>query len=110
MCSRYLFNIIMQNSLAQLEPASKIVILFHCPKGVSFLEVKNHVLLAYMADLVLLMLKKVSGKSIQGHPAILRLVENRTVSFIINSLFFLQDFNTFLIKSILTWTGCFSNI
>lgn len=52
----------------------------HLFQGVSFLEVKNDVLLAYMIDVSLLMQRKVYGKSIQGHPALQRLVENRVVS------------------------------
>ncbi|KAK7498847.1 hypothetical protein BaRGS_00009939 [Batillaria attramentaria] len=48
-------------------------------EGISFLNVKNHVLLQYMIDLVIIMMQKTGGHSIQKHPAILRLVENRTV-------------------------------
>eukprot|EP00057_Strongylocentrotus_purpuratus_P010892 XP_011665366.1 PREDICTED: neuroguidin isoform X1 [Strongylocentrotus purpuratus] len=48
-------------------------------KGVSFLEVKHHLLLSYVMDLTYIMLQKVKGQSINGDPAVLRLAENRTV-------------------------------
>ncbi|XP_041477015.1 neuroguidin-like [Lytechinus variegatus] len=48
-------------------------------KGVSFLEVKHHLLLSYIMDLTYIMLQKVKGQSINGDPAVLRLAENRTV-------------------------------
>ncbi|XP_063963899.1 neuroguidin-like, partial [Lytechinus pictus] len=48
-------------------------------KGVSFLEVKHHLLLSYIMDLTYIMLQKVKGRSINGDPAVLRLAENRTV-------------------------------
>lgn len=48
-------------------------------KGLSFLEVKDQLLLMYLMDLSHLILDKASGASLQGHPAVLRLVEIRTV-------------------------------
>ncbi|KAM3821808.1 neuroguidin [Vipera latastei] len=48
-------------------------------KGLSFLEVKDHLLLLYLQDLSHLMLEKTSGRSVANHPALLRLVETRTV-------------------------------
>ncbi|XP_056666053.1 neuroguidin isoform X1 [Monodelphis domestica] len=48
-------------------------------KGLSFLEVKDQLLLMYLMDLSYLILDKASGSSLQEHPAILRLVEIRTV-------------------------------
>lgn len=52
----------------------------HClPQGLSLLEVKDQLLLMYLMDLSHLILDKASGGSLQGHPAVLRLVEIRTV-------------------------------
>ncbi|XP_040824607.1 neuroguidin [Ochotona curzoniae] len=48
-------------------------------KGLSFLEVKDQLLLMYLMDLSHLILDKASGASLQGHAAVLRLVEIRTV-------------------------------
>ncbi|XP_032199750.1 neuroguidin [Mustela erminea] len=48
-------------------------------KGLSLLEVKDQLLLMYLMDLTHLILDKASGGSLQGHPAVLRLVEIRTV-------------------------------
>ncbi|XP_044143931.1 neuroguidin [Bufo gargarizans] len=48
-------------------------------KGLSFLELKDQLLLLYMQDLAHIILEKVSGKSLTENPAIMRLVENRTV-------------------------------
>ena len=50
-------------------------------QGVSFLEVKNQLMLDYLTNLTLLMQAKLHGKSIEGHVAIPNLVEIRTVSF-----------------------------
>ena len=47
--------------------------------GLSFLEVKNHVMLNYLSNLTLLMLKKCSGKSIKDSKAIERICEDRTI-------------------------------
>ena len=47
--------------------------------GLSFLEVKNHVMLDYLSNLTLLMLKKCSGKSIKDSKAIEQICEDRTV-------------------------------
>ncbi|KAF4016179.1 hypothetical protein Celaphus_00005748 [Cervus elaphus hippelaphus] len=47
-------------------------------KGLSLLEVKDQLLLMYLMDLSHLILDKASGGSLQGHPALLRLVENHT--------------------------------
>ena len=48
-------------------------------QGLSFLEVKDQLLLMYLMDLSHLILDKASGGSLHGHPAVLRLVEIRTV-------------------------------
>ncbi|KAL8177195.1 UNVERIFIED_CONTAM: hypothetical protein K2H54_043198 [Gekko kuhli] len=48
-------------------------------KGLSFLELKDHLLLLYLQDLSHLILEKTAGHSVAGHPALLRLVETRTV-------------------------------
>lgn len=48
-------------------------------KGVSFLEVKNQLMLGYLSNLTHLMTQKVKGKSLVGSPDIHRLVEIRTV-------------------------------
>ncbi|XP_062992519.1 neuroguidin [Elgaria multicarinata webbii] len=48
-------------------------------KGLSFLEVKDQLLLLYLQDLSHLILEKTSGRSVAEHPALLRLVETRTV-------------------------------
>ncbi|XP_016061327.1 PREDICTED: neuroguidin isoform X2 [Miniopterus natalensis] len=48
-------------------------------KGLSLLEVKDQLLLMYLMDLSHLILDKASGGSLQGHAAVLRLVEIRTV-------------------------------
>ncbi|CAH3190789.1 unnamed protein product, partial [Porites evermanni] len=50
-----------------------------CSTGVSFLEVKFHLLLSYVIDLTYYLLTKTDGKSWQGDPAVERLVEARTV-------------------------------
>lgn len=47
--------------------------------GLSFLELKNHVMLEYLSDLTYVMLRKSFGKTIGGDPAIERIVEARTV-------------------------------
>ncbi|XP_038070230.1 neuroguidin-like [Patiria miniata] len=48
-------------------------------KGVSFLEVKYHLLLSYLMNLTYVMLQKTEGRKLSGCPAIERLVEIRTV-------------------------------
>jgi len=48
-------------------------------KGISFLEMKNSLLLRYISNLTYLMLRKCHGKGIEGEPAIERLVKLRTV-------------------------------
>ncbi|XP_064598912.1 neuroguidin-A-like [Liolophura sinensis] len=48
-------------------------------KGISLLEGKYQMLLSYLTNLSLLMLRKSSGESIQDDPVIMRLVEIRTV-------------------------------
>nr|XP_034993123.1 neuroguidin [Zootoca vivipara] len=48
-------------------------------KGLSFLEVKDQLLLLYLQDLSHLILEKTSGNSMVDNPALLRLVETRTV-------------------------------
>uniref|UniRef100_A0A8D0J2X9 Neuroguidin n=1 Tax=Sus scrofa TaxID=9823 RepID=A0A8D0J2X9_PIG len=52
---------------------------FPTEKGLSLLEVKDQLLLMYLMDLSHLILHKASGGSLQGHAAVLRLVEIRTV-------------------------------
>lgn len=47
--------------------------------GLSFLEMKNHVMLSYLLDLTHVVWCKVSGKSISGDPSIRRIVQARTV-------------------------------
>ncbi|KAJ2711935.1 hypothetical protein H4R19_003009 [Coemansia spiralis] len=47
--------------------------------GLSFLEVKHQTMLSYISHLSYLALLKLHGKPIAGHPAIERLVEERTV-------------------------------
>ncbi|KAF8935898.1 hypothetical protein BGZ52_012612 [Haplosporangium bisporale] len=48
-------------------------------KGLSFLEVKYHILLEYITNLSFIMYRKLSGESIQDHPAIHSLIEERTI-------------------------------
>ncbi|KAM9329842.1 neuroguidin [Gastrophryne carolinensis] len=48
-------------------------------KGLSFLELKNQLLLMYMQDLTHLIMEKMYGKSLKDNPGIMRLVEIRTV-------------------------------
>lgn len=48
-------------------------------KGLSFLEMKYHMLLSYLINLTYVVLKKCSGESINCDPAIDRLIEIRTV-------------------------------
>lgn len=48
-------------------------------KGISFLDIKNHLMLSYVMNLTHIMSSKLSGKSICGSPDIERLVEIRTV-------------------------------
>ncbi|KAG0255560.1 hypothetical protein BG011_005064 [Mortierella polycephala] len=48
-------------------------------KGLSFLEVKYHILLEYITNLSFVMYRKLDGQSIQDHPAVLSLIEQRTI-------------------------------
>ena len=48
-------------------------------QGISLLEVKNQLMVQYMLDLTLILKCKVTGQSIQDHPAVWRMIENRTV-------------------------------
>ncbi|KAM4051452.1 neuroguidin [Anomaloglossus baeobatrachus] len=48
-------------------------------KGLSFLELKDQLLLNYMQDLVHIIMEKASGRSLKENPGIMRLVETRTV-------------------------------
>ncbi|KAM4709042.1 neuroguidin [Discoglossus pictus] len=48
-------------------------------KGLSFLELKDQLLLFYLQDLTHLIMEKTSGRSLKGNQAILRLVEIRTI-------------------------------
>lgn len=52
---------------------------FNTEKGVSLLELKFHMLLCYLIDLVYVVLLKTEGKSINGSSAVQRLVETRIV-------------------------------
>lgn len=47
--------------------------------GLSFLELKNHLMLDYLSNLAYLSLLKSSGKSLADEPVLLRLVELRTI-------------------------------
>ncbi|KAJ9600212.1 hypothetical protein L9F63_009494 [Diploptera punctata] len=48
-------------------------------KGLSFLEMKYHMLLSYLINLMYVVLRKCSGEAIERDPAIDRLVELRTI-------------------------------
>ncbi|KAF9424984.1 hypothetical protein BGZ94_007950 [Podila epigama] len=48
-------------------------------KGLSFLEVKYHILLEYITNLSFLMYRKLNGETIQDHGAIHALIEERTI-------------------------------
>jgi U3 small nucleolar ribonucleoprotein protein LCP5 len=48
-------------------------------KGISFLQMKNSLLLQYISNVSYIVLRKCSGKKIEGEPAIERLVKLRTV-------------------------------
>lgn len=48
-------------------------------KGISFLDIKNQMLLSYLIDMTYLMLIKIQGQQICGDEVINRLVEHRTV-------------------------------
>ncbi|GFQ69212.1 neuroguidin [Trichonephila clavata] len=48
-------------------------------KGLSFLDLKNYTFLNYGMNLAYLIQEKLSGKKIENHPAIERIVESRTV-------------------------------
>ncbi|XP_030066204.1 neuroguidin isoform X1 [Microcaecilia unicolor] len=52
---------------------------FPTEKGLSFLELKDQLLLMYLMDIAYLILEKTSGKSLKEHSSLLRLVETRTV-------------------------------
>jgi len=52
---------------------------FLTDSGLSFLELKNHMLLDYLSNLSYIMLRKISGKSIVNENAIERIAEDRTV-------------------------------
>ncbi|KAJ1736639.1 hypothetical protein H4S06_006032 [Coemansia sp. BCRC 34490] len=47
--------------------------------GISFLEVKHHTMLSYITDLAYITFLKLHGKQIKDHPAIMNLIEDRTV-------------------------------
>ncbi|KAJ1645383.1 hypothetical protein J3B02_004941 [Coemansia erecta] len=47
--------------------------------GISFLEVKHHTMFSYISSISYLSLLKLHGKSIENHPAISQLIEDRTV-------------------------------
>ena len=68
-----------------------IVVITVLLQGISFLDVKNHLMLSYIMNLTHVMCHKVSGKSICGSPDVERLVEIRTVGqivFILLACFF----------------------
>jgi len=48
-------------------------------KGLSFLEMKYHMLLSYLINLTYVVLRKCSGERIEGDPSIDRMIEIRTV-------------------------------
>ncbi|XP_013794149.1 neuroguidin-like isoform X2 [Limulus polyphemus] len=48
-------------------------------KGITILEVKNHMLLSYLTNLTFLMWRKLNGQKISGETAVERLAEYRTV-------------------------------
>ncbi|XP_072106870.1 neuroguidin [Mobula birostris] len=48
-------------------------------QGLTFLQVKNQLLAMYLSDLAYVILRKMTGNSLREEPAILRLVEHRTV-------------------------------
>ncbi|KAF8925008.1 hypothetical protein BGZ58_001226 [Dissophora ornata] len=48
-------------------------------KGLSFLEVKYHILLEYITNLSLVMYRKLNGQSVQEHPALISLIEQRII-------------------------------
>ncbi|KAF9113948.1 hypothetical protein BGX27_000479 [Mortierella sp. AM989] len=48
-------------------------------KGLSFLEVKYHILLEYITNLSLVMYRKLNGEAIKDHPAVVSLIEQRTI-------------------------------
>merc|ERR1711973_739119 len=52
---------------------------FRTNKGVSFLDVKFHLLLSYLINLVHCILLKTDGRQLEGDPVVNRLVEIRTV-------------------------------
>jgi len=62
-----------------LQGLVKKVDTFETKAGLSFLELKNHVMLDYLSNLTYVMLRKCSGKSINGEEAIERICEDRTV-------------------------------
>ncbi|KAJ2228420.1 hypothetical protein H4R99_006189 [Coemansia sp. RSA 1722] len=47
--------------------------------GISFLEVKHHTMFSYISNISYLSLLKLFGKTIEDHPAISHLIEDRTV-------------------------------
>ncbi|KAF9391840.1 hypothetical protein BGX21_011176 [Mortierella sp. AD011] len=48
-------------------------------KGLSFLEVKYHILLEYITNLSFVMYRKLNGETIKDHPAVVSLIEQRTM-------------------------------
>ncbi|KAJ1673517.1 hypothetical protein EV182_005076 [Spiromyces aspiralis] len=48
-------------------------------QGISLLEVKHQTLLEYITDLTFISLLKLNGRSIDSHPVVKRLIENRVV-------------------------------
>ena len=62
---------LVRKMIAELAPGTE--------SGLSFLELKNHLMLDYLTNLTYLQLVKASGKSLVNEPVVLRLVELRTV-------------------------------
>lgn len=73
-------------------------------QGMSFLDVKNQLLLKYLMNLNCVLLKKVSGESIKGSSSIGTTAHNRIIYCIFNfyTYFLQRDW----LKSELYWRGC----
>ncbi|XP_046481555.1 neuroguidin isoform X1 [Neodiprion pinetum] len=67
-------NQLVDNMLARVKSGE-----ISTDKGLSFLEMKYHMLLSYLINLTYVVLRKCSGEKIEGDPSIDRLVEIRTV-------------------------------
>ncbi|XP_012254045.2 neuroguidin isoform X2 [Athalia rosae] len=67
-------NQLVDNMLARVKSGE-----ISTDKGLSFLEMKYHMLLSYLINLTYVVLRKCSGERIDGDPSIDRMVEIRTV-------------------------------